>query len=329
MDAVDTRTDAERIRALIETYEYEGFGDLDHLLTVPTRSRQRLHSKLASLDAVEGVPFPASMAIVRAIILDSMAREDDREPSLADQPGNLRFGVYRQHMPCVKEVTYRQLQDGFHRIRFHRDVGGEQIGARVGSPDHRNPTLNDWRGFEFYSIPAMTSDSLWDLYDMSETDWANPDWPRREIDYYDSQGTKVEAYSPILVAYTRNQDRLKEFRALKRRIPAIPMSQHGSCLHLTLIRIPRLMPEHSHLLQDLINQNFPILGDSSVRHRPYIPGESWLVATYEPPPNIRAIPGRELPGFIGLAETPRDPWTLSLAQEQLDFESANLKSTEE
>jgi len=314
MEAIDVRTDADRIKALIENFDYEGFGDLDHLLTVPTRSRKRLHDKLARTDRVEGVPFPASLAFVRAIINDETNREVAREARLSEYPGNLRFGVFRQHMTEVKEVSFSELQAGFCKIRFHQDVPSDELGARGPRGD---TMIRDWRGFEFYSIPALTSDALWDLYDMDDTPWAKPENALAPPEIIrDPSGETIEAYAPLLVAATRNRTVLDDLRRQRRRVPAIPMSQHGACLHLTLFRIPRQLSgkkDQDLEIQEIVNMNFPILGLGARRARPYLPGESWLVATYQPPPNVRSVPGVGTPGFIGLAATPRDPWTVDLA----------------
>ena len=305
--------DRLKVKGLLEQHDYDGFGDLDHLRTLPESNKARLHSKLVNQGVVEGVPFPASLAIVRAILCADlqMTERGGEGYRLSSEPDKLRFGVHHSQMAQVKEVSFSDLKRGFDRIRFQRDVTRTTVGLRYldGGIPGSQASIHDWRGFEFYSIPAPTSNLLWDLFDMDKTTWARTESEHRQYSVFNEVGEEVPAFSPVLVAADRNLEEIETARLQGRRIPAVPMSQHGALLHMALFEGPRMTMPGAY--QEMVWSHFNALGDEKFHRRPYAPGETWLVVDYEPPPRVRAVDLARF-HFVGRAPDPVDPWIRSL-----------------
>ena len=306
--------DAQQVRALIESHDYGGFGDLDHLKTLPSTNKARLHNKLLNTHLIEGVPFPASIAIVRAILgVDGqMGLRGDKD--LRVEPEKLRFGVYHRQMTQVKEVGFGDFKAAFDRVRFHRDVLRAQLtnlkylqGAIPGT----TASLIEWHGYEFYSIPAAASDAMWDLFGIGSTTWASTDPANRQYEATDEIGERVLALSPVLVAAHRNNEAVDESARKGQRLSSVPMSQHGSSLHLLVFMGPR-SPAPG-VYQEMIWSHFNILGDEVLRPRAYAPEEAWIVAYYEPMPKILAV-DMSRARYLGRDPGPAsdDPWVKAL-----------------
>ena len=314
------RSGEQQVRDLIESHDYCGFGDLDHLKTLPSTNKARLHSKLLNSKLVEGVPFPASVALVRAVLSadDQIGGRGDRD--LRVEPHKLRFGVYHQQMTQVKEVGFGDLKAAFDRVRFHRDVNQTDVlNLRYldGHVPGGSANLLEWRGYEFYSIPAPTSNTMWDLFEMGKTTWAKTQEaePGNHHSIHHKMVDEVWADTPtivpLLVAANRNQEEIEFARRKGQRIPAVPMSQHGAVLHLVLFVGPRTPTPGAY--QEMVKTHFNILGDEGQHLRPYAPEEVWLVAYYEPPPRLLVVE-KERFRFLGMGDTPdpTDIWVQDL-----------------
>lgn len=303
-------SDQHQVRSLIENHDYGGFGDLDHLKTLPSTNKARLHSKLLNTQTVEGVPFPASIAIVRAIlgVDDTIGKRGDGK-NLRVEPQMMRFGVYHQQMTQVKEVGFGAMKAAFDRVRFQRDVARSEVdnlrylsGHIVGG----TASLLEWHGYEFYSIPPHTSNAMWDLFEMGNTTWASTKPDSHQYTVIDDVGGEVPAFSPVLVAANRNMEAVNDAALVGRRLPAAPMSQRGSFLHLIVFMGPRTPTPGAYL--DMVKGHFNILGDDSHHSRPYAPDEAWLVAYYEPSPRFSAADRAKARSEISYLGLPRDPF---------------------
>jgi len=280
-------TDEDRIEALVCSQDFSGFIDLAHLSKIS--KVQALTHRLTALVPVEGVPFPVSLAIVRSMLLGFSKLEVT--PDVFAK--SMRFGVFGAHMPSVREVNYSGFQAGFAGIRLRQDLACSEL-------ELEDVALVDWRGFEFHSIPADTSDALWDLFDMEQSQYSAPDPQRRTFQVLDDRGFPIQRLRPILVSATRNRKNLRLDDG--RVVPAYGMGHHGASISFTLVLTPKYRDEN---LAALLGEAYPALAGAQLL-RPLVHGEAWLIATYDAPPMVRGLESKDV--FLGSGQGAQDEW---------------------
>jgi len=270
--------DRDKIIGLLDNYQFEGFVDLVHLSKVGRISQ--LAHRLADLSWIDWTPFPASIAIVRALIRAHQLMDwtkDTRE--FAD---NMRFGFWCPHLPSVMEATYSEFQAAFAGTRFKRDAPFSDSFLASSHQSSRPFELGftEWREFGFYHVPPTTLDAMWDAFRMD-------DHPNSKIDSglkfcrRGTDGNYIERPRPVLVGNTRNRN-LPQVDG--RSVPVYSMSHPGSGIVLSLVVIPRIHIEPS----ALVAEAYPALAKGGLR-RELVGGEAWLIAGYEPPPVVYGI----------------------------------------
>lgn len=263
-------TVSELLMRNIADKTFEGFSDPQLREISPLRGRFKMIERLVSGAPVDGVPFPFDLAVIRALHLGRAHRLGSTEEEYV---AALRFGVCAPHLQGVEEVTYEEFQAGFDQVKCQRDVPmiREDEGARA---------LIEWASYGFYHVPRGTSDALWDLFRMEESECARPAFFQAADEL--KAGRVRQVPTPVMVSRTRNKELVENLRSTGRECPVVGMGHFGSALSLTLL----LCSEDDSPGDELF---FPLLGlgNRLRREEGGQGGQVWVIATYTPPPVVR------------------------------------------